>query len=92
MELQKGTAEMTRIEELFHKILTLLDEDGYHDEISDASDLYNYNYLTRSEYEEVQEWQRGIDKEIREKNQKLVDLAKAKLTAEEIEAIQKVGI
>lgn len=84
---------MTRIEELFHKILTRLDEDGnYHDEICDASDLYNHDYLTKSEYEEVQKWQTVIDTEIRNRNEKLVESAKSKLTHEEIEAIKKVGM
>lgn len=84
---------MTPIEEIFYKMLTNIHEESDCFSIYGLKDLYDQDMIVhKSDFDYVIQWKESIDNEMKESNKKLVEVAKRKLTPEEIEAIKKVGL
>ena len=84
---------MTPIEEIFYKMLIIIEETSDCYSIYDLKDLYDQDMIVhKSDFDYVIEWKKSVDTEITKSNKELVEVAKRKLTPEEIEAIKKVGL
>lgn len=82
---------MTEIEQIFYKIVDAIEKTSDTYEIYELCDLRDCEIIGHKEYEKVVQWKKLCDKDVKIRQDMLIQSAKSKLTSEEIEAIKKVG-